>query len=816
MRKTNNGWYRRGLTAVLCGALVAGSLTVTAFAEEGAENYCGPETTWELVDGTLIISGSGDMDYYYADQGVYAPWYEQRGAITSVVIEDGVTGIGDYAFYDCGNLTEVSLPEGLEIIGNNAFANCWNLSGVSAADAEASANTAVIPASVFSVGADAFYGCGGLRDVYLLATDYSQYLFDTEADAQTWRYDFSNPYGTKIHVPVTADLSSAVFAGLWNQQNSWQPPVAADIEADGVYTITVSQPGWGGKIAADKVGAAEGEEVLLTVTADEGLAATTVSAVCGDGTAIAIEELGDGQYAFIMPAENVTVSASFAQAFQVAVREAEHGTVAVSKDRAAAGSKVAVEAAADAGYVLESVAFVQYGNLVALEAAEDGKYYFEMPWSDAEVVATFAKGGSADEGYHQISVKNDYAWAGTFTVDAASAVEGDTVNVAVNMTDERYAGLLHVYGADGAEIEVAENEDGTYFFVMPTTDVTVELQLVSYAYITAEQSEGGTIAVEQEKVIAGSTAVVTVVPDEGYVLESILYDGYGALDALEEVVYSFEVPSWGGEHIVKATFVKVEDGSGEEEHGGEGSGEDVPAWTYADGVLTINAEGDMEDFELHDQTPWDEYMDSVETVTIAEGVTSIGAFSFNKYPMLREVYIAETVNRIGSNAFSSCTSLESISIPDGVTEIEQGTFFNCTSLKEVKLPESLTIIGGDAFARCPIEEISLPDGLQEIQGGAFQSCKNLSTIEIPASVISIGEDAFYNCVGVSDVYLYAADFSGYAFEPYNEAEGFAGSGATRIHILSSIDPSHLTWKNGNDVYMWYLADSANVVNDIEG
>ena len=795
MRKANNGWYRRGLTAVLCGALVAGSLTVTAFAEEGAENYCGPETTWELVDGTLTISGSGETDYYYADQGVYAPWYEQRGAITSVVIEDGVTGIGDYAFYDCGNLTEVSLPEGLEIIGNNAFANCWNLSGVSATDAEASANTAVIPASVFSVGADAFYGCGGLRDVYLLATDYSQYLFDTEADAQTWRYDFSNPYGTKIHVPVTADLSSAVFAGLWNQQNSWQPPVAADIEADGVYTITVSQPGWGGKIAADKVGAAEGEEVLLTVTADEGLGVTKVSAVCGNGAAIALEELGDGQYAFTMPAENVTVSAAFAQAFQVAVREAEHGTVAVSKDRAAAGSKVAVEAAADAGYVLESVAFVQYGNLVALEAAEDGKYYFEMPWSDAEVVATFAKGGSADEGYHQISVKNDYAWAGTFTVDAAAAVEGDTVNAAVNMTDERYAGLLHVYGADGAEIEVAENEDGTYFFAMPDADVTVELQLASYAYVTAEQSEGGTIAVEQEKVIAGSTAVITVVPDEGYVLESILYDGYGALDALEDGVYSFEVPSWGGEHSVKATFVKVEGGSGEEEHGGEGSGEEEkPDWTFEDGTLTIWTEGAMENYESEYDAPWRDYMASIEAVVFADGVTSIG-----------------------DNVFVSYKNIKRVEIPDGVTSIGYGAFYNCVALEEVNLPASLVKVGDYAFGSCKsLGDVILPEGLQEIGNGAFQSCTMFTSIVIPASVTVIGEDAFYDCTGVSDVYFYATDLSGYGFEPYDDAEAFAGNGNTKIHILNSIDPSLLTNETGNDVFAWYLADPANVVNDIEG
>lgn len=780
MRKANNGWYRRGLTAVLCGALVAGSLTVTAFAEEGAENYCGPETTWELVDGTLTISGSGETDYYYADQGVYAPWYEQRGAITSVVIEDGVTGIGDYAFYDCGNLTEVSLPEGLEIIGNNAFANCWNLSGVSATDAEASANTAVIPASVFSVGADAFYGCGGLRDVYLLATDYSQYLFDTEADAQTWRYDFSNPYGTKIHVPVTVSLSDAVFATLWNRQNSWQPPVTADIEAEGLYVVTVTKPDWGGTITTDKAGAAEGEEVILTVAADDGLGESVPAVYSSDGTALPVADLGDGQYSFTMPAANVTVSVRFAQAFNVTVRETEHGTVAVSKNRTAAGNTVAVEAAADAGYVLDHVDFVQYGNIVRLEAAEDGKYYFEMPWADTEVIAAFAKGGAAEEGYYQISVKNDYTWAGTVEADSASAPEGENVNVAVSMTNESIAGVIRVYDANGAAVPAAANEDGTYSFIMPAADVTVEMQLANYADISVEQTEGGTISIAKERVLAGDTVYVTVTPDAGYALDSILYNGYGALNAEEDGTYGFEVPSWGGTYSIKATFVR------------DGSGEETPEWNYADGTLTISPEGDMDNYGVGADVPWADYIESIDTIVIADGVTSIG-----------------------DNAFSAYEALEKVEISDSVTSIGKGAFYYCTALNEVDLPSTLTYIGDDAFGACTsLTEINLPEGLETIGVAAFQSCTSLTELSIPASVVTIEEDAFYNCPSVTDVYFYAADFSGYAFEPFNEAEAFAGTGVTKLHILSSIDPSLLTAENGNDVYIWYAADPENIVNDI--
>ena len=112
MKKRTNEWYRRSLTALLCGALVVGNVGVTAFAQEEiddgviisyedvAENMCGPEAFWELTDGTLTISGAGETDYYYPGYNNFAPWYDQREAITKVVVEDGITGIGDYAFYE--------------------------------------------------------------------------------------------------------------------------------------------------------------------------------------------------------------------------------------------------------------------------------------------------------------------------------------------------------------------------------------------------------------------------------------------------------------------------------------------------------------------------------------------------------------------------------------------------------------------------------------------------------------------------------------------------------------------------------------------
>ena len=95
----------------------------TLFAASGT---CGPNLTWDLTDGVLTISGTGAMDYELYS----APWSDSRASIQSVVIEEGVTTIGAYAFSHCLNLTSVTLPEGLTTIGRYAFEECNSLTSI--------------------------------------------------------------------------------------------------------------------------------------------------------------------------------------------------------------------------------------------------------------------------------------------------------------------------------------------------------------------------------------------------------------------------------------------------------------------------------------------------------------------------------------------------------------------------------------------------------------------------------------------------------------------------------------------------------------
>lgn len=113
-----------------------GSATITVTPPVVAYGNCGAsghesEVTWVLTgtspNYTLTIFGSGAMaDYEPVDR----PWNLKRAEITSVVIEDGVTSIGNYAFNGCENLPSVTLPASVKSIGNSAFESSSSLTSV--------------------------------------------------------------------------------------------------------------------------------------------------------------------------------------------------------------------------------------------------------------------------------------------------------------------------------------------------------------------------------------------------------------------------------------------------------------------------------------------------------------------------------------------------------------------------------------------------------------------------------------------------------------------------------------------------------------
>ena len=140
----------------------ADAATIVASGECGDD---GDNVTWTLdSDGLLTISGTGDMYDYSWDNA--SQWNSTK--VFSVAISDGVTSIGDWAFFWCTGLTSITIPDSVTSIGEDAFYDCFSLTSVT------------IPNSVTIIGNYAFDGCSGLTNITIPdgVTSIGDYAFD--------------------------------------------------------------------------------------------------------------------------------------------------------------------------------------------------------------------------------------------------------------------------------------------------------------------------------------------------------------------------------------------------------------------------------------------------------------------------------------------------------------------------------------------------------------------------------------------------------------------------------------------------------------
>ena len=186
------------------------------------------------------------------------------------------------------------------------------------------------------------------------------------------------------------------------------------------------------------------------------------------------------------------------------------------------------------------------------------------------------------------------------------------------------------------------------------------------------------------------------------------------------------------------------------------------------GALTISGEGKMN--SLHgDDDAWKVYKYKIKSVSIENGVTSIGQGSFQECEYLTDIRISRTVNSIGNFAFYKCKSLSNVLIPDSVTNIGEYAFTKCASLEEVVLPNSVHSIGRNAFSDCSnLAKVTIPYGVLKIEDFTFDNCSKLTTVNLPNSISSIGNRTFRDC-RLENVVLpkYINEIGEYAFDSCN-------------------------------------------------
>lgn len=153
---------------------------VTAVADTRIGGTCGDSCEWslDLGSGVLTISGTGAMeDYNFAGLNIVRqPWYEYKNNVLSVVIEEGITSIGEFAFCQMRSMTKVTFPDTLTLLGEECFAYCVSLEKIALPDGIvdipdnafricSSLKEAVLPKNLTRVGGLAFFGCEKLEQV---------------------------------------------------------------------------------------------------------------------------------------------------------------------------------------------------------------------------------------------------------------------------------------------------------------------------------------------------------------------------------------------------------------------------------------------------------------------------------------------------------------------------------------------------------------------------------------------------------------------------------------------------------------------------
>ena len=266
------------------------------------------------------------------------------------------------------------------------------------------------------------------------------------------------------------------------------------------------------------------------------------------------------------------------------------------------------------------------------------------------------------------------------------------------------------------------------------------------------------------------------------------------------------------------------------------------------GVLEISGTGAMGNFYS-----WHNYRSSITTVTIGDGVTTIGNYALGYCSGLKSVTIGKSVTAIGERAFIRCDSLTSVTIPesvqtigdeafycclgltefkgkfatadhrclvindtlkafalkcnvaeytipDGVTAIGLSAFYDCTGLTEITIPNSVTAIGDYAFSGSDVKTVKIGDGVTTIGNNVFLHA-DLTSVTIGKSVQTIGNNAFYGCTGLTEITIpnSVTAIGDAAFSGCMNLEKFDGKFATADHrclvindTLKALAPSGLT------------------------
>ena len=803
--------------AALSSAIVMAAATLTYFPSDTLQNIrleisASAETTtepqvwnednltWTLdADGTLTISGTGAMKDYNVDDNE-SPVFKNLN-VKKIVIEDGVTSIGDWAFYSCKSLTTITIPDSVTSIENYAFWDCKNLTSITIPDSIISIGKAVfyncssltsitIPDSVTSIGAMAFYSCSNLQTISLscgsalkksdfggeanLVSYTNQHLLTkTEAKAKTCTEDGNKEYWTCEHCGkyfLSDDTNPETAKAV--EQSEFIIPASHKLTKVDAKAVTCAENGnkeyWtcehcGKYFLSDDTNPATATAVELSETVIPALKhknAITRGVAEPNGT-----KPGYSGDRYCPDCDTV---------LEKGYTYWNEGNLTWTLD--ADGTLTISGTGAMKNYDYDNLSPVYNNSNVKKVVIEDGVTNIEDTafWNCTSLTSITIPDSVTSIGYRaflncnsltSITIPDGVTSIGSFAFYSCSSLTSITIPDGV--TSIGTAAFSYCSNLKSITIPDSVTSIGMNAFSKSFNLTTISLSCKSSLKRSDFRDQADLVSYTSHILKKTAAKAVTCTENgnkEYWTCEHcgkyFLSDDTNPETAKAVEQSEFIIPALNHKNAITREPTETAPGYSGDLYCPDCDTvlytywkEDNLTWTlYADGTLNISGTGAMKDYNSTDN-PSPAYKNlNVKKVVIEDGVTSIGKYAFWYCRNLTSITIPDGVTSIGRAAFDNCHSLTSITIPESVTNIEDYAFEWCSSLSNVTIPNSITSIGTGVFHRCiSLTSITIPDSVTSIGASAFERCIGLSSVTIPDSVTSIGKYAFYACKSLTNI-----------------------------------------------------------------